>query len=86
MLANSERYYLTRHIYVRHNTGDLNDLGTKIWEFFRKPPHNVFQIKSIFSISLLYKKETQYLRKLIAKIFSDKLFHLVNNFYGAFGS
>ena len=22
--------YLTRDIYVRHNSGDLNDLGTKI--------------------------------------------------------
>ena len=28
--------YLTRHIYVRHNSGDLNDLGTKIWELFPK--------------------------------------------------
>ena len=32
--------YLTRDIYVRHkfmfdiNSGDLNDLGTKIWGFF----------------------------------------------------
>ena len=28
--------YLTRDIYVRHNYGDLNYLGAKIWEFFPK--------------------------------------------------
>ena len=40
--------YLTRDIYVRHNSGDLNDLGTKIWGFFsRKPPYIVPQIKSL---------------------------------------
>ena len=26
----------TRHIYVRHISGDLNDLVTKIWDFFPK--------------------------------------------------
>ena len=31
--------YLTRHIYVRHNSGDLNDLGTKFrtWGYFPSP-------------------------------------------------
>ena len=28
--------YLTRHSYIRHNSGDLNDSGTKISEFFPK--------------------------------------------------
>ena len=28
--------YLTRNIYVRHNSGDRNDLGMKIWGFFPK--------------------------------------------------
>ena len=33
-------------IHVRHNSGDLNDLASKVWDFFRKPPHFVPQIKS----------------------------------------
>ena len=26
--------YLTRHIYIRYDSGDLNDVGTKKWGFF----------------------------------------------------
>ena len=28
--------YLTRYIYIRYNSGDLNDVGTKIWGFCPK--------------------------------------------------
>ncbi|MCP4492673.1 MAG: hypothetical protein GY820_35995 [Gammaproteobacteria bacterium] len=31
-------YYLRRHIYVGHNSGDQNNGGTKIWGFYSKIP------------------------------------------------
>ena len=31
-------YYLTRHIYMDHNSGDRNNGGTKIWGFFSEIP------------------------------------------------
>ena len=62
--------YLTRHIYIRYNSGDLNDVGTKIWGFFFKNrqisyPKLNHGIWGLFFISLFCKNETQYLRKLI---------------------
>ena len=46
--------FLTRHIYVQHDSGDLNNLGTNIWEFFPKT-------------FLFFKNETQYLKKFNKK-------------------
>ena len=47
---------LTGDIYVRHNSGDLNDLGTKIWGFFPEIAKFRTQIKSWYLgiISSLY--------------------------------
>ena len=60
LLTNIKFEYITEYIYVRHNSGELNDLGTKIWGFFPKTakfrtPNSIIVFGDFFHLFILQK-------------------------------